>query len=170
MIRMSMGRCRPKGIAWLNLTGLSAAFLVLLVTGAARADRISDVSGEISITDATVEPARRGAYTNIHAQVGNGGPKTVTLKSVETKLGERGAFDIHAGLGSVHNDSLSLSSGEQASFDDGRFRLTLGPLQRDLNEGDVVEITFTFGTFEMLVPAHVHAGPSGPDALGDDRR
>ena len=142
--------------AWLRAVGLSAALLGSMAIEPVKADRISDETGDIAIIDAAVDPAKRGAYTNLHLRIENSGPKTVTLKSVETKLGERGSFDVHAGRGSVHSDSFSLGSGEQLSFDDGRFRLTLGPLKRDLNEGDVVEVTFTFDSFAMIVPVHVH--------------
>lgn len=153
----------------LSLVRFLAAFLGLIATDVVRADRISDATGDIAIIDAAIEPAKRGAYTNVYVRIENGGSKTVTLKSVETKLGERGAFDAHAGSGSFHSDSFSFGPGEQVSFDGARFRLTVGPLKRDLNEGDVVEITFTFGAFAMLVPVHVHADPARQDKLGGGR-
>ena len=87
------------------------------------------------LIDAAIEPAKRGAYTNVYVRIENGGSKTVTLKSVETKLGERGAFDIHARSGSFHSDSFSFGPGEQVSFGDSGFRLIVGRLQRDLIEG-----------------------------------
>lgn len=142
--------------AWLRLS-YSAASLVLLTTGAVVADKISDASGDISIIDAAAEPAARGTYTNIHVQLENSGSKSVTLRSVETKLSEQGAFDIHAGPGStLHQSAFTLGAGEQARFANGSFRLTLGPLRRDLKEGDVVEVTFTFDTWSTAVPVHVH--------------
>ena len=79
-------------------------------------------------------------------------PKTIVF------LGERGAFDIHAAPGSMlHTDVFSLGPGEQASFNNGRFRLMLGPLRRDLTEGDVIEVTFAFDQGSTVVPVHVHA-------------
>lgn len=144
----------------LSLVRFLAAFLGLIATDVVRADRISDATGDIAIIDAAIEPAKRGAYTNVYVRIENGGSKTVTLKSVETKLGERGAFDVHAGSGSFHSDSFSFGPGEQVSFDDSRFRLILGRLQRDLIEGDVVEVTFAFDTSSVVVPVHVHADPA----------
>lgn len=152
-------RC-SESAAGLLLVGFLAAFLTFVGTDAARADRISDATGDIAIIDAAIEPAKRGAYTNVHLRIENSGPKTVTLKSVETKLGERGAFDVHARSGSFHSDSFSFGPGEQVSFGDSGFRLIVGRLQRDLIEGDVVEVTFAFDTSSVVVPVHVHADPA----------
>ena len=148
-------------IKWrLPLVRLLAVCLGMVASGTARADKISDATGDLAIIDAAIEPAKRGAYTNVYVRIENGGSKTVTLKSVETKLGERGAFDIHARSGSFHSDSFSFGPGEQASFGDSGFRLILGKLQRDLIEGDVVEVTFAFDTSSVVVPVHVHADPA----------
>ncbi|GJD98761.1 copper chaperone PCu(A)C [Methylobacterium isbiliense] len=160
MTCLHMECSRSESVAWLRLVGFAAAFLALVATNPARADKISDATGDIAIIDAAIEPAKRGAYTNVYVRIENGGSKTVTLKSVETKLGERGAFDAHAGSGSFHSDSFSFGPGEQVSFDDSRFRLVLGRLQRDLIEGDVVEVTFAFDTSSVVVPVHAHADPA----------
>lgn len=170
MTHRRLGCCGSKAAAWLRLVEFSAVFLGLLASGPVRADRISDASGDVAIIDAAIEPARRGAYTNIHVRIENSGPKTVTLRTVETKLGERGAFDVHAGSGSMlHSDSFSFGPGDQVSFDSGRFRLTLGPLKRDLKEADVVEVTFVFDTWSSVVPVHVHADPAQKSRRGGGR-
>lgn len=156
---------RSKHVAWLSPVGCLAVLLPLMIIQPAGAtDGVSDEAGDITIIDATVDPARRGAYTNVHGRLENRGQQAVTLRSVETPLGERGSFDLHAGRSSIHTGFLGIGGGEQVNFDDERFQLVLGPLQRDLNEGDMVEVTLTFDAFAMRVPIHVHAPQAQQDS------
>jgi copper(I)-binding protein len=162
---LSTGRWRCA--AWLIAIGFLAVLLFPLASHPAQATGgVSDEAGDITIIDATIDPARRGASTHVRGHVENRGSRTVTLQSIETTMGERGSFDLHAGRGSIHTASLSIGAGEQVSFDDDRFRLALGPLLRDLSEGDVVEIKLTFHTFELRVSIHVHH----PQAKDSERK
>lgn len=123
-----------------------------------KADVITDVAGEVSIADLGIEPASKGAFAAVSFRLENAGSSRIRVARVETDLGERGAFDVHAGsVGSVHSDGFSLGPGEEVSFDGQSTRLLLGPLKRDLAEGDVVDVTFTFDMWSTTIPAHVHA-------------
>ncbi|WP_262032563.1 copper chaperone PCu(A)C [Microvirga sp. Mcv34] len=141
---------------------LSAGVLVILAGAASHpvaADKISDIAGEIAIVDTAIEPAARGSYTDVVFRLENKSSTKIRMTRVETKLGERGAFDVHAGSGSIHSDGFSLGAGEWATFNKDNLRLKLGPLDRELKEGEVVELTFTFDRWSTVVPVHVHAAP-----------
>lgn len=149
-------RRMPKRFALLWSAGLAIA--VALPLAAAVAEGITEITGDISILDAAVEPARSGATTDIRVTFENKGSRRVRVVCVETASGEQGTFDLHARSGSIHSGGFTLEPGEQTVFDGDRARLLLGPLKRDLNEGDVVELTFRFDFWSATVPAHVHAG------------
>lgn len=137
--------------------GLAAALTLSSPEGdRALADRISDASGEISIESAALLPAPKGAYADLLFTMENGGATTVRVVKVTTELGEPGEFDVNAGSGSVHSDGFSLGAAEKVSFSDKGGRLRTGPLKRDLREGDVVKLTFTFDRSSATVPVHVH--------------
>ena len=146
---------------------LAGALTLLIAAAPAAADNITDVVGDIAIADTAIEPALRGAYADVRFRIENNGTTKIRLTSVETQLGERGVFDVHAGSGSVHSDGFSLGAGEQAKFDKGGARLTLGPLKQDLKEGEIVELTFTFDRWSTVIPVHVHAASQPANGKGE---
>lgn len=148
----------PMRFAQLWNSGLAVALAWALGSSPAGADRITEIAGDISIVDAAVEPARSGGTTDIRVTFENKGSQRARVVCVETTSGERGTFDFHAGSGSVHSSGFTLEPGELTVFDGNRARLLLGPLKRDLKEGDVVELTFRFDFWSATIPTHVHGG------------
>lgn len=89
----------------------------LLMPSSAKAELVTEISGQISILDVAIDPAGSGAITDVRVTFENKGPSPVRVVCIETATGERGAFDFHAGSGSVHSRGFTLEPGEQAVFD-----------------------------------------------------
>ena len=147
---------------------LAAAFALPSFGGdRALAGEVSDESGEISIEVAAVELAREGSFAGLHLVIENSGERTVRVMRVSTDLGELGGFDVHSGSGSVHSDGFSIGPGEKLTFGKTGRQLRIGPLKRDLREGDVVKLTFTFDRWSTTLPVHVHARPGTAERRED---
>lgn len=132
-----------------------------------RADPAQDSVGEVEIRDAVAEPAGRGGFTNVSLRLENSGARTVRVTRVATVDGEPGEFRFHGnrphGSGATGprlapaSPGLTIPPGEEARLDSHHLHLAIGPLKRDLREGDTLEITFTFDNgITTTVPVHVH--------------
>ena len=132
-----------------------------------RADPAQDSVGVVEIRDAVAEPASRGGFTNVSLRLENSGPTTVRVTRVATADGELGEFQFHGnrphGSGPAGprlaptSPVLPIPSDEEAPLDSHHLHLAIGPLKRDLREGDTLEITFTFDNgITTTIPVHVH--------------
>lgn len=132
-----------------------------------RADPAQDSLGEIDIRDAVAEPAARGSFVNVSFRLENSGARTVRVTRVVTSDGEPGEFQFHGnrphGSGATAPRLAPMSPGlpippdEETRLDSHHLHLAVGPLKRDLREGDTLEITFTFDDgVATTIPVHVH--------------
>lgn len=150
---------------------IAVAFLAFAASALeATADPISDSVGEVLVLDAVTEPAPKGSYASVSLRIENGGMSPVTVIQVETAQGEPGEFRFHGSQPHPHAASaksarpsmvlrnISIAPGEEVALDTHHLHLFVGPLKRDLRNGDVLELTFVFeGGWSVALPVHVHA-------------
>ena len=139
-----------------------------------RADPAQDSVGQVDIRDAVTEPASRGGFANVSLRLENSGATTVRVMRVTTADGEPGEFRFHGnrphGSGPAGprfapaSPVLPIPSDEEARLDSHHLHLAIGPLKRDLREGDTLEITFTFDNgITTTIPVHVHKQGPGKE-------
>lgn len=158
----------PRGLIGVTANRVCVhAFVAITATVAslvgAKADRITDVSGKVAIIDLAVEPARKGGFAEMSVTIENNSSASVRITRVETTQAEPGSFDYHGRAGSIHSHEFTIGAGEQVHFDKENAKLVIGPLRRDLAEGAVVDVTFTFDAWSTTIPAHVHGSGRGAD-------
>ena len=163
-----------KGFGKAAVTALLGLFLTVSVPAPpAWTDPISDNLGNMALKDATAEPAKKGEFANLILRIENAGVTSARVVRVETAEGERGEFRFHGDQSHSHDRSekspaegprlapsstaLPLAPDEEARLDTHHIHLVVGPLKRDLKEGDIIEVTFTFDEgWSTTIPVHVH--------------
>lgn len=119
-----LNRAASTSAACLLPVALSIMLLASMETMKANAaGRISDEVGDVAVIDAAIDPAKSGAYTDLHGRLENHSTGSILLRRVEMAHGERGNFDLHAGSASIHSASLAIGPDDQVSFDGDRFRV-----------------------------------------------
>lgn len=139
-----------------------------------RADPSNDSLGEVAIVEVIAQPAKRGSFARLSLRFDSSGTSSTRVVRVETAQGELGEFWFHGGRTHADNSpagpgaapgpllaptspTLPLAPHEEVRLDTHHLHLMLGPLKRDLREGDLIEVTFFFeGGWSTTIPVHVH--------------
>ena len=132
---------------------LSLIMLVLTIGAPiARADTPFEVGNNILVDAATATVARQGETSRIRFRVVNGSTATFHLLGLDTAV-SRGARLI-ADVGKAERtilESIGIPAGETLNL----------TTSRDLEAGEVFDMTLLFVGGQLTVPVHVHDAPPG---------
>ena len=142
---------------------LSLIMLVLTIGAPiARADTPFEVGNNILVDAATATVARQGETSRIRFRVVNGSTATFHLLGLDTAV-SRGARLI-ADVGKAERtilESIGIPAGETLNLTTSHLWYETGPVTRDLEAGEVFDMTLLFVGGQLTVPVHVHDAPPG---------
>lgn len=133
---------------------------IALGAAVAGADELSFIGNNVVVDDAVISAGKKGERTSVRFRVINDSNSIVHLMGVETDVTEGSKLVARIGDNETTTlQSIGVGADDVLDFATSHLWYEVGPLTRDLSEGETLTMQLHLVGANLSVPLHVHERP-----------